>query len=130
MTLDWVRLTLRLSRFELAAFGGLVGGFVGSTVVAAGWIDSLRPSVDCLGNRGDTLLPGCEAKLNDWYAAQSGIAGFSLGFLIFLSFAAGLFLGVPIVAHELETREAAVLAGGSLVALLLTGLVVPRRRPG
>jgi hypothetical protein len=29
-----------------------------------------------------------------------------------------------------ETREAVVLAGGSLVALLLAGFVVTRRRPG
>ena len=49
---------------------------------------------------------GCELTLNAWYAAQNGVAGLSVGLLIFLSFAAGLFLGVPVVARELERGTA------------------------
>jgi ABC-type transport system involved in multi-copper enzyme maturation permease subunit len=49
---------------------------------------------------------GCDLKSNAWYEAQNGVAGLSMGVLIFLSFAAGLFLGVPIVARELERGTA------------------------
>lgn len=109
MNLDWARLTIRLSRFEILAFGGFIAIFAATTVIAAGWIDSLRPSADCLGifsgvavGPSDAPPPGCEAALNAWQSAQYGIAGLSAGLLVFLSFAAGLFLGVPIVARELE----------------------------
>ena len=37
-----------------------------------------------------------------WFSAQNGVASLSVGLLIFLSFAAGVFLGVPIVAREVE----------------------------
>jgi hypothetical protein len=101
VSLTWARLTIRLSRFELLAFGGFIVVFIVTTLVAAVWIDSLRPPPECLG-AVDAPPPGCEAKLNAWFAAQNGVAGLSLGLLIFLSFAAGVFLGVPIVARELE----------------------------
>jgi hypothetical protein len=101
MTLDWARLTLRLNRFELRAFGGLILAFGVATVLAAGWIDSLRPPAECLANV-ITHPTDCEAKGAAWYAAQSSIVGLSAGVVVFLSFAAGIFLGVPIVARELE----------------------------
>ncbi len=101
MSLTWARLTVRLSRFELMAFGGFIVLMIALTVLAAGWIDSLRPPVECLG-RSDLVPPGCDAKSQAWYAAQNGIASLSVGLLIFLSFAAGVFLGVPVVAREVE----------------------------
>lgn len=101
MSLTWARLTLRLSRFELLAFGGFILVLSATTVLAAAWIDSLRPGAECFGIF-EVYPPGCEAKLNTWYAAQSGVASLSVGLLIFLSFAAGVFLGVPIVAREVE----------------------------
>jgi hypothetical protein len=115
MTLDWARLTYRLSRFELLAFGGFIVLFIVLTAGAAAWIDSLRPPPECLqavGAVGPTvgavgqalgeIATGCEAKANAWYSAQNGIAGLFFGLLLFLSFAAALFFGVPIVARELE----------------------------
>ena len=54
----------------------------------------------------DALPIGCDVKTNAWYDAQNGVAGLSMGVLIFLSFAAGLFLGVPVVARELERGTA------------------------
>lgn len=109
MSLDWARLTFRLSRFELLAFGGVIAIFATTTVVSAGWIDSLRPSADCLGiftgavvGPADAPPPDCQAAMNAWQNAQYGIAGLSSGLLLFVTFAAGLFLGVPIVARELE----------------------------
>jgi hypothetical protein len=105
MTLTWTRLTLRLSRFELLAFGGFVALFIVATVLTAARIDSVRPPVECLVNF-EAPPPGCDLKSNAWYEAQNGVAGLSVGLLIFLSFAAGLFLGVPIVARELERGTA------------------------
>jgi hypothetical protein len=103
MTLDWARLTLRLSRFELLAFGGFIVLFAALTVGGAAWIDSLRPPPECLSNLPDAVHPVyCEAKGAAWYDAQNSIVGLSLGLVIFLSFAAALFLGVPIVAREVE----------------------------
>jgi len=101
MSLGWLRLTVRLSRFELVAFGGAIVLLIATTVAGAVWIDSLRPPADCLG--GVEAAPrSCEAAMSAWYSAQGGVAGLSAGLLIFVSFAAGLFLGVPIVARELE----------------------------
>lgn len=101
MSLTWARLTLRLSRFELLAFGGFIVLFIVSTVVTAAWIDSLRPPAECLANV-ETHPISCEAKGAAWYVAQNSVAGLSVGLMVFLSFAAGIFLGVPIVAREVE----------------------------
>ena len=101
MSLTWARLTLRLSRFELLAFGGVIVAFGAATLLTAVWIDSLRPPAECLAAT-ETIVPGCQAKLDAWYSAQYGVTGLSYGLLIFLSFAAAVFLGVPIVAREVE----------------------------
>ena len=105
--LDWARLTFRLSQFELVAFGGFVALFIALTVGAASWIDSLRPPAECLNlglvrDPAVELMQRCEAANNAWYSAQQGPVGLSYGLLLFLSFAAALFLGVPIVAREIE----------------------------
>ncbi len=105
MSLTWARLTLRLSRFELLAFGGFVALFIVATVLTAARIDALRPPVECLVNFDAPPL-GCDLKSSAWYQAQNGVAGLSMGVMIFLSFAAGLFLGVPVVARELERGTA------------------------
>jgi hypothetical protein len=105
MNLTWARLTLRLSRFELLAFGGFVTLFIVATVLTAARIDALRPPAECLLNFESPPV-GCDLKASAWYDAQYGVAGLSMGVLIFLSFAAGLFLGVPVVARELERGTA------------------------
>jgi hypothetical protein len=92
-----------LSRFELLAFGGAIVLFTVLTVLAAFWIDSLRPPPECLSTLPDVIPPPkCEALGAAWYNAQGSVAGLGAGLLIFVSFAAGLFLGVPIVAREVE----------------------------
>jgi hypothetical protein len=101
--LTWARLTLRLSRFELLAFGGAIVLFTVLTALAAVWIASLRPPPECLSTLPDAIHPlKCEALGAAWYNAQGSVAGLGAGLLIFISFAAGLFLGVPIVAREVE----------------------------
>ncbi|MEO8570223.1 MAG: hypothetical protein ABI553_00860 [Chloroflexota bacterium] len=103
MNLTAARLTLRLTRFELLAFGGFILAFIVLTVLAAARIDSLRPPPECLSVLQDASRPvSCEVLGQAWYDAQNGLSGLSVGLLLFLSFAAGLFLGVPIVAREVE----------------------------
>jgi hypothetical protein len=103
VSLTWARLTFRLARFEILAFGGLIVALAIVSVAAAAWIDSLKPPAACFAESatGNTS-PACEFAFNAWYSAQSGVVGLAAGLLIFLSFAAGLFLGVPIVAREVE----------------------------
>ena len=111
MTLAEARLTLRLSRFELIAFGGVIVVLAIATVIAAAWVDSLRPAAECFATFSGTGVGGpvfssgsttaCDAALNAWYSASGG-TGVGVGLLIFLSFAAAVFLGVPIVAREVE----------------------------
>jgi hypothetical protein len=103
MTLTWARLTFRLARFEVIAFGAVILALIAASVLAAFSIDSVRPPANCLSSTLDGMPPpGCEQALNAWYSAQQGVVGLAYGLLIFISFAAGLFLGVPIVARELE----------------------------
>lgn len=112
MKLDWVRLTLRLNRFELLAFGGALVVLAAATVLSAAWVDSLRPAADCFASRTNAGIgsptfsygstAGCDGAFNAWYMAAGGLAGLGTGLLIFISFAAAAFLGVSIVARELE----------------------------
>lgn len=103
MSLSWARLTFRLARFEVLAFGAVILALVAVSFLAAVWIDSLRPPANCFESTFDGMPPpGCEQALNAWFSAQQGVAGLAAGLLIFVSFAAGIFLGVPIVARELE----------------------------
>lgn len=103
MSLDWARLTFRLNRFELLAFGGAVTLFIVLTVIAAARIDAVRPPAECLVY-SETIAPpaACEQLNRIWYDAQSGATGISTVLVTFLSFAAALFLGVSIVAREVE----------------------------
>ena len=103
MTLTWARLTFRLARFEVVAFGAVILALMTASVVAAISIDSVRPPANCFESTIDGMpFPGCEQALNAWFSAQQGVVGLAAGLLIFISLAAGLFLGVPIVARELE----------------------------
>jgi hypothetical protein len=103
MTFTWARLTFRLARFEVIAFGAVILVLMVASVLAAASIDSVRPPVNCFMGSFDGSSPaGCEQAMNAWYSAQQGVVGLAYGLLIFISFAAALFLGVPIVARELE----------------------------
>jgi ABC-type transport system involved in multi-copper enzyme maturation permease subunit len=97
---DWVRLTLRLHRFELFAFGAAIIALVMGGLLAAAYVDSLRPPPECLSFNGD-VPASCEAALRKADQARTYIALITSPLLI-ISFAIGLFLGVPIIARELE----------------------------
>jgi hypothetical protein len=104
MKLDWVRLTLRLGRFELIAFTALVVGAAAAGVGVAAWIDSIKPPPECIPayNQFTEFSPSCQPALDAWYQAKGSVGGLISGLVVFLPLAAGLFLGVPIVARELE----------------------------
>jgi hypothetical protein len=97
---DWIRLTLRLHRFELFAFGAAIIALVIGGVLAAAYADGLRPPPECLSFNGD-VPASCDAALRKADEARTYI-GLVTTPLLIVSFAIGLFLGVPIIARELE----------------------------
>jgi hypothetical protein len=103
MILDQIRLTLRLGRFEYLAFGIAIVSLSIGTIVSASALDGVRPAAECFGQqRIGTTTADCDTALQAWYNAQNAGPGIFYGLLLFVSFAAGLFLGVPIIAREIE----------------------------
>jgi hypothetical protein len=97
---DWIKLTLRLHRFELFAFGAAIIALVIGAFVASAYVDSLRPPPECLAFNVE--LPfSCEAASRKFEDAK-GIANLVLGPLLIVTYTIGLFLGVPVIARELE----------------------------
>jgi hypothetical protein len=99
--LQEIRLTMRLHRFELYAFGTAlvvlaIAGFVGSA-----YVDGLRPGPECLAIDGSAPAV-CEAALRAWNGAQLTIGGLVLSPTLAVAYVIGAFLGVPIVGRELE----------------------------
>jgi hypothetical protein len=97
---DWIKLTLRLHRFELFAFGAAIIALVIGGLLAAAYADSLRPPPECLSLNGD-VPASCDAALRKADEARTYVRLITSPLLI-VSFAIGLFLGVPIIARELE----------------------------
>ena len=135
MILDQIRLTLRLGRFEYLAFGSAIVVLSIATIVVARSLDGARPAAECFTQqRIGTTTPGCDEAIRAFYEAQARAPGILYGLLLLTSFAAGLFLGVPIIAREIErgtSRLAWSLAPSRmrwflsrmLPALLLLGLL-------
>lgn len=102
MTLDAIRIGIRLGRFEIVTFGLLLVGAIVGGIGAAAHIASLAPPPACLdGRAGDTLQSACGQV--DAFSAAVGTYRSPLdSALVALPFAAAAFIGVPIVARELE----------------------------
>lgn len=98
--LDWVRLTIRLHRFELFAFGAAILALVIGAFAASAYVDSLRPPAECLAFNVEPPFTCDAARLK--FEDAKGIANFVLGPLLIITFTIGLFLGVPVIARELE----------------------------
>ena len=101
MILQEIRLTIRLHRFELYAFGTAlvvlaIAGFVGSV-----YVDGLRPAPECMAIDGSSPA-SCEPGVRAWSEAQQLIGGLVLSPTLAVAYVIGAFLGVPIVARELE----------------------------
>ncbi|MEX2184454.1 MAG: hypothetical protein WEC14_08395 [Chloroflexota bacterium] len=106
MSLVAARLSLRLGRFEVVIFGVLLVAAVVGALLAADHIASLAPPIECLYQYADVetgaLPAGCEGSQAAFYEAVGGFGSPLTSALVFLPLAAGVFLGVPIVARELE----------------------------
>jgi len=105
MNLGQVRLALRLHRFELFAFGVTLVGLTVAAIVVSAELTRLRPDPACLAFDGSAQSAACERALEAFYQVQ-GYGAPILTALLFVSLAIGIFLGVPIVARELERGTA------------------------
>ena len=102
---DWIRLTLRLHRFELFAFGVAIIGLVVGAFAAAAYIEGFRLPPECVFSDGvepsEEVVFACEAAYRRLSDAQT-IGALVMSPLLLVTFAMSLFLGVPVIARELE----------------------------
>ena len=102
---DWIRLTLRLHRFELFAFGAAIVGLVVGAFGAAAYIEGFRLPPECVFTDGaepsEEVMFACEAAFQGLSDAQR-IGALVMSPLLLVTFAMSLFLGVPVIARELE----------------------------
>jgi ABC-type transport system involved in multi-copper enzyme maturation permease subunit len=98
---DGTRITLRLQRFELVAFGFGLGGLVVALLMASLYLTSLQPGPDCRVIN-DANGSACQVVSDRFNEAQGWLGGLLLTPTLLVTFAIGLFLGAPIVARELE----------------------------
>lgn len=101
MILQEVRLTLRLQRFELFSFGTALVVLVIAGFAGAAYVDALRPGPGCLAIDG-SAPSSCDVALRAWNSAQQTFGGLILTPTLVVAYLVGGFLGVPIVARELE----------------------------
>jgi hypothetical protein len=101
MILQEIRLTIRLHRFELYTFGTALVALVIAAYVGSAYVDGLRPGPECQAIDGSAPQV-CEPGLRAWNAAQVTIGGLVLSPTLAVAYVIGAFLGVPIVARELE----------------------------
>jgi ABC-type transport system involved in multi-copper enzyme maturation permease subunit len=99
MILQEARLTIRLQRFELLAFGAALVGLAAAGFVAAIYVDAIRPSPACFE---DSTVGGCSAAMRAWNDAQQTLGGLLFAPMLFVATLAGVFFGVPIVGREIE----------------------------
>jgi hypothetical protein len=96
------RLTFRLNRFELIAFGIALGGLAIAVFLASAYVAGLTPPVECL-RPGDVLESAeCQLARIEFSDAQGRFNGLLVAPLLLVTYTIGLFLGVPIVGRELE----------------------------
>lgn len=96
--------TLRLHRFELIAFTMAFAVFAGGLFLASIWVASLTPPLACFPGVDGSLAGsavGCDAPMRAFQGAQ-GKAFALTAPLLAITYAVGLFLGVPIVARQAE----------------------------
>jgi hypothetical protein len=98
---DWVRLTLRLHRFELFAFGAAIIALTVAAFAAAAYIEGFRVPPECLTIDGGEVPLACDSAYRRLGDAQT-IGALVVSPLLLVTFAMGLFLGVPVIARELE----------------------------
>jgi ABC-type transport system involved in multi-copper enzyme maturation permease subunit len=97
---DWIRLTLRLHRFELIAFGAAMIGLVVGAFAIAAYIEGFHLPPECATTNGEVPF-SCNDALRAVDEARS-LGSLILTPLLVVTYAIGLFLGVPVIARELE----------------------------
>jgi ABC-type transport system involved in multi-copper enzyme maturation permease subunit len=97
---DWVRLTLRLHRFELFAFGAAIIVLVIGSFLVAAYIDGFKLPAECVTQDGNVPF-SCESAFRAVDNARS-IGALIMSPLLIVTYTIGLFLGVPVIARELE----------------------------
>ncbi len=98
---DWFRLTLRLHRFELFAFGAAIIGLVVASFVVAAYIEGFKVPPECTTFDGGEVPASCDAAYRRLGDAQA-IGALVMSPMLLITFAMSLFLGVPVIARELE----------------------------
>ena len=103
---DWIRLTLRLHRFELFAFGAASVVLVIGSFAAAAYIDGFVLPPECQaifdGTTEVTVTPFvCDEAFRQLERART-IGALMMSPLLLVTYTIGLFLGVPVIARELE----------------------------
>jgi hypothetical protein len=103
---DWIRLTIRLHRFELFAFGAAIIVLVVGSFAAAAYIDGFGLPPECRaildGTTELTETPFvCDGAFRQLDQART-IGALISSPLLLVTYTIGLFLGVPVIARELE----------------------------
>jgi hypothetical protein len=102
MTLDSIRLSIRLQRFEVIGMGAATLAAIAGTMLFVGRIDALHIPAGCFPSAGSGLPDStCEALLQPFYHLVEDSRVVLYG-LVGLPFLAAVLLGVPIVGRELE----------------------------
>jgi hypothetical protein len=100
MMRDSIRLTLKLHRFELIAVG-----IAAIVLVVAAYVVAARLDAVGYGPCADPTVShpmSCEALGRAFFAIEQNEVPPVLGFLAILPYAAGIFLGGPLIAREIE----------------------------
>jgi hypothetical protein len=95
---DLVRLTFRMHRFELIA----IALFAGILVLGSFWVAGRLDAIGYGPCMVDAPPTSCEALGRAFYDIQEKQATPLFAFLAILPYVAGLFLGGPIIAREIE----------------------------
>jgi ABC-type transport system involved in multi-copper enzyme maturation permease subunit len=101
VNLDWARITLRMHRFEVVAFAVVLGGLTLAAFAVAAYLDMLRPGPECFAI-ADTLTPACQRASDAFNTVQQSMGTLLMSPLVIVCYAIGVFLGVPVIARELE----------------------------
>jgi hypothetical protein len=97
---DSIRLTFRMHRFELIAIAIATGVLAVAAFVVAGRLDAIGYG-PCM-NATTSIPTWCEALGRAWYNIEQNEAPPIQGFMAILPYVAGLFLGGPLIAREIE----------------------------
>lgn len=104
MNFQGTRITLRLQRFELLAFGAVLGLVSLALLVSAAILVGQQPGPECRVVT-DVATTACDDAFRRFSDAQ-GIGSLLLTPLLVVTYVIGLFLGVPTIGRELERGTA------------------------